>query len=68
MIHALAVLIAVAAVGFEAPSQRYCPAQAIGYIRVVKDGYRIAGGAGRYDPRTGTLSLGSHRVHHRSFA
>lgn len=64
MILALIVLLLVAPIEHEARSGELCPTQiangssydALGYVRVIKDGYRIAGGTGYYDPRTSVLT------------
>lgn len=55
MIHALGLFLAIVHIETEA-NTRYCPAGAIGYVRVVKDGYRIANGTGYSDSRTGILT------------
>ena len=52
----LALLLAIVSVGYEKPTSRYCPAKAIGYARVVKDGYLIANGTGHYDPHSRVLT------------
>jgi hypothetical protein len=50
------MLVAAAVpVQVESIDTHYCPYEAIGYVRVIKDGYRIAGGEGLYDPRTFVL-------------
>lgn len=58
------MLIAVAPIPYEAPGVGLCPTRttngssydALGYVRVIKDGYKIAGGSGYYDPRTSVLT------------
>jgi hypothetical protein len=47
MIAALAwpMLLATIHISGEPPGSAYCPSDAIGYVRVVKDGIRVAGGA-----------------------
>lgn len=63
MIHAF-VLAAVVYVTHEPFNPQSCPTQtvngetygALGYVRVIKDGYRIAGGKGYYDPHTPVLT------------
>jgi hypothetical protein len=40
----------------EAINPAHCPGGAIGYVRVVKDGYRVAGGSGSYDPQSDVVT------------
>lgn len=60
MVYALVVLIAVVYIERGPVNPRYCPTQtvngvvydALGYVKVIKDGFLIAGGKGYYDPHT----------------
>jgi len=55
VVYALALAVAVS-VKQEAINPGYCTGNPFGYVRVVKDGYRIAGGSATYDPRTALLT------------
>lgn len=61
MIPALATLLAVVPLAVipiqaEPMALHSCPAGAIGYVKVIKDGYLIAGGKGYYDHRTSAMT------------
>jgi hypothetical protein len=56
MVLGLAVLlISSVHLGFEDFNPRYCPSDALGYVRFVKDGVRVADGDAKYRSGTDTL-------------
>ena len=50
------ILVAVVNIGHEAPDTRYCPAGAIGYVRVIKDEVIVAAGSAKYDRNAAVLT------------
>lgn len=44
----LALVVSPTAIVYEAFNPRYCPSNAIGYLRVIKDGVVVAGGNAKY--------------------
>jgi hypothetical protein len=49
------VLAALVRLGFEDFDPRYCPSEALGYVRIVKDGIRVSGGDAKYRSQTDIL-------------
>jgi hypothetical protein len=50
------VTVASVHLGYETPVWTYCPTEAFGYVRMVKDGIRVARGNATYDQRSETLT------------